>query len=106
MWIVVWAVMSMTVGGFMAIAFTTGMKNKIGHTVIAIIIAIAIGAAVTGMFYLESRGDETAWNDGHCELCKGEWELASTTKTRHGSVTYYWSCKNCGHVIKTKTNFK
>ena len=63
MFVVVGLLMSITVGGFMSLMFTSGMKDGWKKVVVAIIVALAIGFGISGLFALERKGDEMAWNN-------------------------------------------
>ena len=65
MFVVVGLIMSVTVGGFMSLMFTSGMKDGWKKVIVAIIVALAIGFGISGLFALERKGDEMAWNNGH-----------------------------------------
>jgi hypothetical protein len=104
MFIVVGLFMSITVGGFLSMMFTSGMKDGWKKVVVAIIIAFAIGFGVSGLFALERKGDEMAWNNGHCE-CGTEWELVDVEHLKNSGELYYYGCDNCGAVIRTHSNF-
>ncbi len=97
--------MTITVGAFMALMFTSGMKDGWGRAIVAIIIAIAIGCGIAGMFALEYKGDEMAWNNGTCE-CGGEWDLVNVEHRKNSGNRYYWECEDCGHVIQTNRSFR
>lgn len=98
-------VMTITVGAFMAMMFTSGMKDDWKRVVVSIILAIAIGCGIAGMFALEQKGDEIVWNNGTCE-CGGEWDLVNVEHIKNGGNRYYWNCEDCGHVIETHRSFK
>lgn len=104
MFVVVGLLMSVTVGGFMSLMFTSGMKDGWKKVVVAIIVALAIGFGISGLFALERKGDEMAWNNGHCE-CGTEWELVDVEHLKNSGELYYYGCDNCGAVIRTHSNF-
>ena len=104
MFVVVGLIMSVSVGGFMSLMFTSGMKDGWKKVVVAIIVALAIGFGISGLFALERKGDEMAWNGGHCE-CGTEWELVDVEHLKNSGELYYYNCNNCGKVIRTHSNF-
>ena len=104
MFVVVGLLMSVTVGGFMSLMFTSGMKDGWKKVVVAIIVALAIGFGISGLFALERKGDEIAWNNGYCE-CGTKWELVDIEHLKNSGELYYYGCDNCGTVIRTHSNF-
>ena len=104
MFVVVGLIMSVSVGGFMSLMFTSGMKDGWKKVVVAIIVALAIGFGISGLFALERKGDEMAWNNGHCE-CGTEWGLVDVEHLKNSGELYYYGCDNCGNVISTHSNF-
>ena len=107
MFVIVGLVMSISVGGFMSLIFTSGMRDGWKKAVVAIIVSLAIGFGLSGLFALEEKGNVMAWNNGHCTECNGEWHLVDVVKSRNnGGTRYYWECENCYNVIDTTRNFK
>ena len=104
MFVVVGLLMSVTVGGFMSLMFTSGMKDGWKKVVVAIIVALAIGFGISGLFALERKGDEMAWNNGTCE-CGGEWDLIDVEHLKNSGELYYYECEDCGYVIRLHSNF-
>lgn len=96
--------MAVSVGAFMSLIFTSGMKDDWKRVVACIIISLAIGFGISGLFMLERKGDEMSWNNGHCE-CGTEWELVDVEHLKNSGELYYYGCDNCGTVIKTHSNF-
>lgn len=107
MFVVVGLIMSILVGTFMSLMFTSEMKNGWKKNVIIIIIALAIGFGISGSLTAEHEADVKAWNNGHCAECGGEWHLTDVVKGRNnGSTRYYWECVDCYNVIDTVSRFK
>ena len=104
MFVVFGLIMSISVGGFMSLMFTSGMKDSWKKIIVAIIISLAVGFGISGLFALERKGDEMAWNGGHCG-CNTEWELVNVEHLKNGGELYYYGCDNCGRIIKTHSNF-
>lgn len=104
MFVVVGLIMSISVGGFMSLMFTSGMKDGWKKAVVAIIVALAIGFGISGLFALERKGDEMAWNNGTCE-CGGEWDLIDVEHLKNSGELYYYECEDCGYVIRLHSNF-
>ena len=105
MFVVIGLIMSISVGAFMSLMLTSGMKDGWKQVVVTIIVALAIGFGLSGLFALERKGDEMAWNGGHCE-CGAEWELVDIERLKNSGNLYYYGCDNCGDVIKTHSNFR
>ncbi len=98
--------MTLVVGVFMSILLTSGMKDGWKRNIITVILAFAIGFSIGGLLTLEHITDEQTWNNGYC-ACGGEWELIDVEKgRRNSSTTYYYTCKECEHLISTHKNFK
>lgn len=107
MFVVVGLIMSVSVGGFMSLILTSGMRNGWKQVVVTIIIALVIGFGISGVCTLEEKGNVMVWNDGHCTECNGEWHLVDIVKSRkNGGSRYYWECENCYNTIDTTRNFK
>lgn len=104
MFVVVGLIMSISVGGFMSLMFTSGMKDGWKKVVVAIITSLLIGFGISGMFAMERKGDEMVWNNGSCG-CGTEWELIDVEHLRNSGELYYYGCDNCGAVIRTHSNF-
>ena len=96
--------MTVSVGGFMSLIFTSGMKSGCKKVIVATIISLVIGFGISGLFALERRGDEIAWNNGNCE-CGGEWHLFDIEHLKNSGKLYYYECENCFDVIRTHSRF-
>lgn len=107
MFIITGIAMTLIVGVFMALMFTSEMKDGWKRNVVTIILALAIGFGIGGLLTAEHEADKKAWNNGHCAECGGEWHLADVVKGRNnGSTRYYWECVDCYNVIDTVSRFK
>ena len=104
MFIVCGLVLTVSLGGFFAMIFTSGMKDNVFRLIASIIIAFAIGFVATGLFFLEHRADEQMFNSGYCE-CGGEWDLFDVEKMRNSGSKYYYKCLECKDVIELHTRF-
>ena len=83
------------------------MREGLLKNLITIVLALAIGFGFSGLLCLEEQANVTAWNNGYCEECGGEWHLAEITKSRNnGSTRYYWECEECNNLISTTRNFR
>ena len=77
-------------------------KHGIGLLVVVILIFIAAIFAA----YLEVEESKTAYNDGICVKCGGEYRFASAVHFRSSGDHYYYNCENCGHTIMTYSLMK
>lgn len=105
MFIIGGIILTITLGAFMAMIFTSGMKGSIVKVIIGTVIAFAIGFGVMGLFELEYKGDAKRWNNGTCTTCGTTFELFDIEHSRNGGNTYYYKCEN-GHLIKTTNYFE
>lgn len=101
--------MSTLVGGFMAfmlvnIFYENG--NRVIKTVVGIILALLIGCTITGLIKSEQSSDKVNWNNGYCVECGNKWRFANADHTKNAGTVYYWTCDNCGKVIKLHSQFK
>ena len=96
--------LSITLGAFMAMIFTSGIKNNIARAILGIIIALMVGFGVVGLLEMERLNDEKRWNNGVCSVCDEELELFDVEHHRNSGDTYYYKCKN-GHLVKTSNHF-
>lgn len=107
MFVVTGLIMSVSVGGFMSLILTSSMRDGWKKVVVAIIISLAIGFGLSGLFALEEKANVMTWNNGHCTECNGKWHLVDVVKSgKNGGSRYYWECENCYNVIDTTRNFK
>lgn len=104
MFIVAGLITSVSVGAFMSLMFTGGMKDGWKKVVVSIIVSLAIGFGLSGLLTLERKGDEMVWNGGHCE-CGTEWELIDVEHLKNSGNVYFYNCDNCSNIIKTHSNF-
>ena len=94
-----------TLGAFMALMFTSGMKDGIAKVIIGTVIAFAIGFSVIGLIQLEYNGDAKRWNNGTCATCGTAFDLFDIEHHQNSGNTYYYKCEN-GHLIKTANYFE
>lgn len=104
MFVVCGLFLTISVGGFMSMIFTSEIKNGIIRFIISIIIALIIGFGLTGLFYLEYKGDEQKFNSGYCE-CGGEWELFDVEYRKNSGSLYFYKCKECKETIRLNSEF-
>ena len=98
-------IFTVTLGAFMAMMFTSGMKDGIAKVIISTVIAFAIGFSVIGLIQLEYNGDAKRWNDGTCTICGTAFKLFDIEHHNSSGNTYYYKCEN-GHLIKTANYFE
>ena len=106
MFIITTIAMTLTMGLFIGGMFTSGMKNSTVRLVVTLVIAFVVGIGIAGLFTLESKMDEEQYNDGTCVYCDGNYKLTSVNHVKNGGELYYYSCDNCGDVIRTHRNMK
>lgn len=104
MFIVAGLFLTVSIGGFMSLIFTSGMKDGWKKYLVGTILAFAVGFGIAGIIMLECETDKAIWNNGNCS-CGYEWELIDIERTRHGSTFYYYGCDNCGKVVELNTNY-
>ena len=105
MFIIGGVILTITLGAFMAMIFTSGMKNGIAKVIIGAVIASAIGFGLIGLVKLEYNGDAKRWNNGICTTCGTAFDLFDIEHHRNSGDTYYYKCEN-GHLIKTTNYFE
>ena len=106
MFIITAIVMTLTIGLFVGGMFTSGMKNSAVRLTVTLIVASIIGTGIAGLFALETKMDEEQYNEGVCVYCDGNYKLTSVDHLKNGGELYYYSCNNCGDVIRTHRNMK
>ena len=104
-YIIISIIFTFTIGLFFGIMLTSEMNSSWKKKIITFIIAIFIGCSISGMLYIEEKGDIISWNDGYCE-CGGTWKFSNVEHIRNGGNLYYWYCDDCGKVIELHSNFK
>lgn len=105
MFIIGGVILTITLGAFMAMIFTSGMKNGIAKVIIGAVIASAIGFGLIGLVKLEYNGDAKRWNNGICTTCGTAFDLFDIEHHRNSGDTYYYKCEN-GHLIKSTNYFE
>lgn len=85
--------------------FTSGMKDGWKRAVVAIIISLACGFGFTALMFAEQKYDAEQWNNGHCLVCDGEYNLIDVEHHRNGGDTYYYECEDCKNLIETSSHF-
>lgn len=97
-------ILTITVGAFLAMVFTSEMENNLGRLVLGVLIAFAIGFGIVGLIKLEYDFDAKRWNNGICSTCGKSLELFDVEHHRTGD-TYYYKCEN-GHLLKAMNHFE
>lgn len=101
-------IMTIVVGMFLSFIivniFAENSKSIL-KKIVGVIIAIAIGCGISGLFTLEKRGDEIAWNNGYCTECEHPYRFANTEYHKNAGTTYIWVCDNCGKIIELHSKY-
>jgi hypothetical protein len=92
-------IMSITIGGMLALIATSGMKDGAPRVIITIILSLVIGFGIMFLLVEEQKSEVKKWNNGVCAICHTKWHFQSATYGKT-STTYYYTCEN-GHIIKT-----
>lgn len=96
--------MSLTAGGFVAMCIVNIIaedSKPIVKWIIGIILAVAIGCGIGGLFTLQSKDDDEAWNNGYCTECNEPYRFTNKVHYKNSGDEYYYTCDNCGHTIAT-----
>lgn len=104
MFVVCGLLLTVSVGGFIAMILTSGIRNKIMNIVMTIILALAIGFGITGLLFLEHKADEQMFNGGCCE-CGGEWDLFDIECRKNACSLYFYKCEECKKIIRLNSKF-
>ena len=104
MFVVFGLLLSVSVGAFIAMIITSGIRNKIVNIVVTIILALAIGFGLTGLFMWERKVNEQMFNNGYCE-CGGEWNLFDVEYRKNSSSLYFYKCEECKNIIRLNSEF-
>ena len=98
MFVIIGVVFTITAGSFFALIYWGNSKKP--KMVIAILLAIAVGAGFSGTLALDKKCEDSYWNGGIHEKCGGHWELFDMDRTKHGHVLYYYQCDECNYVAE------
>lgn len=90
-------IVTIFIGFPLGLLFMNGLEDW-KETVMAIIIAIVIGASCFGFLTFLDQKEQKDWNNGYC-TCGTTWTLKEVVHNKGGGNTYYWYCKNCGENI-------
>lgn len=96
--------LSVSVGAFVGMILTSGIRNKIINIITTIILALAIGFGLTSLLMLERKADEQMFNGGYCE-CGGEWDLFDVEYRKNSGSLYFYKCEECESVIRLNSEF-
>ena len=101
-------IMTLVVGVFMSLIivniFAENSKS-IFKKIVTVIIAVAIGCGISGLFTLEKKCDEITWNNGYCTECGTSYRFANTEHHRNAGTTYIWVCDSCGKIIELHNKY-
>ena len=96
--------LSVSVGAFVGMILTSGIRNKIMNIIVTIILALAIGFGLTSLLMWERKVDEQMFNSGYCE-CGGEWDLFDIEYRKNSGSLYFYKCEECENVIRLNSEF-
>lgn len=104
MFVVFGLILSVSVGGFVGMILTSGIRNKIMNIIITIILALVIGFGLTSLLMWERTVDEQTFNNGYCE-CGGEWDLFDIEYRKNSGSLYFYKCEECESIIRLNSEF-
>lgn len=104
MFVVFGLILSASVGGFVGMILTSGIRNKVINTITTIILALVIGFGLTSLLMWERKVNEQMFNNGYCE-CGGEWDLFDIEYRKNSGSLYFYKCEECKNVIKLNSEF-
>ena len=104
MFIVFGLLLSVSVGAFVAMILTSGIKNQIVKIIATIILSLAIGFGLVSLFAWERKVDEQKFHGGYCE-CGGEWDLFDIEYRKNSGSLYFYKCEECKNVIQLNSEF-
>ena len=104
MFVVFGLLLSVSVGTFVGMILTSGIRNKIANIVVTVILALVIGFGLTSLLMWERKVDEQMFNGGYCE-CSGEWDLFDVEYRKNSGSLYFYKCKECNNVIQLNSEF-
>lgn len=97
--IVVWLLLSVTVGAFFGLLFTYPLSTVKSRLIVGVPVAMVVGALITAMLIGEITLNEKTWNGGY-HTCGGAWRFVNGVHLRNAGNCYYYECEDCGHVIE------
>ncbi len=104
MFVVCGLLLTVSIGGVIAMILTSGVRNKIIKTITTIVLALVIGFGLTGLLFLEHKVDEQMFNGGYCQ-CGGEWDLFDVEYRKNSGSLYFYKCGECKKVIRLNSEF-
>ena len=94
-----------TLGAFLALMFTSNIKNNTARLIIGIIVAFIVGYGAIGLLSLDYKTDERNYNNGICSICNEKLDLFDVEYHRGAGDEYYYKCKN-NHLVRTSHHFE
>ena len=92
--------LTVTLGTFFALIFTSNMKNNIVKLIVGLVVAFIIGYGAICLVSLDYKQDEINYNNGICSICNEKLDLFDVEHHRGSGDDYYYKCKN-NHLVKT-----
>ena len=93
-----------TLGAFLALMFTSNIKNNTARLIIGIIVAFIIGDGVIYLISLDYKTDERNYNNGICSICNEKLDLFDIEYHRGYGDEYFYKCEN-NHLVRTSHYF-
>ena len=104
MYVIFGLLLSVSVGGFIAMILTSGFRKTITKFIIGIPLALLIGFGLIGLADFEYQQDVKYFNGGYCE-CGGEWDLFDVEYRKNSGSLYFYKCEECKNVIRLNSQF-
>ena len=104
MFIVFGLLLSISVGAFVGMILTSGIRNQIVKIIMTIILSLTIGFGLVSLAVWERKVDEQKFNGGYCE-CGGEWDLFDIEDKKNAGSLYFYKCEECKRVIRLNSQF-
>ena len=104
MFVVFGLILSASVGAFVGMILTSGIRNKVINIITTIILALVIGFGLTSLLMWERKVDEQMFNNGYCE-CGSEWDLFDIEYRKNSGSLYFYKCEECKNVIRLNSEF-
>ena len=96
--------LTVTLGAFFALIFTSNMKNNIAKLIVGLIVAFIIGYGAIYLVSLDYKRDVRNYNNGICSICNEKLDLFDIEYYRGYGNEYFYKCKN-NHLVRTSHHF-
>ena len=97
--------LTVTLGVFFALIFTSNMKNNIVKLIVGLMIAFIIGYGAIYLVSLDYKRDVRNYNNGICSICNEKLDLFDIEYHRGYGDEYFYKCKN-NHLVRTSHHFE